>query len=366
VISLALIGGLAAAKRWGPAYGVVASALLYVAYGLWTPLGLAATAALLTYARGIVADRLTVYALAAAFAKFLLVPYTLGRPIPYYEALWYAAEVNPLWRTYAPLAYLPKEPPPQLALEGTTYAAGASALASRALAEKMGKRAVPWPLLAPEPLWFGHFALSLPLVWTAAYFAMRRKPYAALLAAALAAGFHIYGGVLALIYAALYGAPQLLLAAPLALLTPQSWILGNLLARIPGADPLSKLALLTDRAPIWLAKAGLEAAVLAAATLTAGRAGALAYAGLAAAAITANTPAEFAGFVYKNFLAALPFSGLGKRAYTAAAALATIPYAIQVWYFGLTWDWAVRYWEAFAGGTPIQGPIEESYRALYG
>jgi hypothetical protein len=158
----------------------------------------------------------------------------------------------------------------------------------------------------------------------------------------------------------------LLLAAPLALLTPQSWILGNLLARIPGVDPLSKLALLTDRAPIWLAKGGLEAAVLAAAALTAGRAGALAYAGLAAAALTANTPAEFAGFAYRHFLAALPFSGLGKRAYTAAAALATIPYAIQVWYFGLTWDWAVRYWEAFARGTPIQGPIEESYRALYG
>jgi hypothetical protein len=57
----------------------------------------------------------------------------------------------------------------------------------------MGKRAVLWPLLAPEPLWFGHFALSLPLVWTAAYFATRRKPSAALLAAALAAGFHIYG-----------------------------------------------------------------------------------------------------------------------------------------------------------------------------
>jgi len=105
---------------------------------------------------------------------------------------------------------------------------------------------------------------------------------------------------------------------------------------------------------------------LATATLTAGRAGALAYAGLAAAALAANTPAEFAGFAYRHFLAALPFSGLGKRAYTAAAALATIPYAIQVWYFGLTWDWAVRYWEAFAGGTPIQGPIEESYRALYG
>jgi len=106
--------------------------------------------------------------------------------------------------------------------------------------------------------------------------------------------------------------------------------------------------------------------VLAAATLTAGRAGALAYAGLAAAALTANTPAEFAGFAYKNFLVALPFSGLGKRAYTAAAALAAILYGIQVWYFGLTWDWAVRYWEAFAGGTPIQGPIEESHRALYG
>jgi len=64
-----------------------------------------------------------------------------------------------------------------------------------------------------------------------------------------------------------------LLIAPLALLTPQSWILGNLLARIPGVDPLSKLAVLTDRAPIWLAKDGLEAAVLVAATLTAGRAG---------------------------------------------------------------------------------------------
>jgi hypothetical protein len=35
---------------------------------------------------------------------------------------------------------------------------------------------------------------------------------------------------------------------------------------------------------------------LATATLTAGRAGALAYAGLAAAALAANTPAEFAGF----------------------------------------------------------------------
>ena len=69
MIFLALIGGLAAAKRWGPAYGVVAAALLYVAYGLWTPLGLAATAALLAYARGIAADRLTIYALAAAFAK---------------------------------------------------------------------------------------------------------------------------------------------------------------------------------------------------------------------------------------------------------------------------------------------------------
>jgi len=177
--------------------------------------------------------------------------------------------VYPAWRTYAPLTYLPKEPPLQLALEGTIYAAGASALASRVLAERMGKRAGLWPLLAPEPLWFGHFALSLPLVWTAAYFAMSRKPSAALLAAALAAGFHIYGGVLALIYAALYGAPQLLLAAPLALLTPQSWILGHLLARIPGTDPLSKLTLLTDRAPIWLAKAGLEAAVLAAAALAA-------------------------------------------------------------------------------------------------
>ncbi len=194
MISLALIGGLAAAKRWGPAYGVVAAALLYVAYGLWTPLGVAATAALLAYARGIADDRLTVYALAVAYAKFLLVPYALGRPIPYYEALWYAAEVNPLWRTYAPLAYLPNEPPPQLALEGTIYAAGASALASRALAERIGKRAVLWPLLAPEPLWFGHFALSLPLVWTAAYFAMRRKPYAALLAAALAVAYAIYGG----------------------------------------------------------------------------------------------------------------------------------------------------------------------------
>jgi len=366
VIFLALIGGLAAAKRWGPAYGVVAAALLYVAYGLWTPLGIAATAALLAYARGIAADRLTVYALAAAFAKFLLVPYALGRPIPYYEALWYAAQVSPAWRTYAPLTYLPKEPPLQLALEGTIYAAGASALASRALAERMGERAVLWPLLAPEPLWFGHFALSLPLVWTAAYFAMRRKPSAALLAAALAAGFHIYGGVLALIYAALYGAPQLLLAAPLALLTPQSWVLDSLLARIPGVDPLSKLALLTGRSPIWLAKDGLEAAVLAAATLTAGRAGALAYVGLAAAALAANAPAEFAGFAYRNFLAALPFSGLGRRAYIAAAALAMIPYAMQVWYFGLTWGWAVRYWEAFARGTPIQGPIEEAYRALYG
>jgi hypothetical protein len=105
---------------------------------------------------------------------------------------------------------------------------------------------------------------------------------------------------------------------------------------------------LTDRAPIWLAKVGLEAAVLA------------------AAALTANTPAEFAGFAYRHFLAALPFSGLGRRAYIAAAALAAIPCANQVWYFGLTWDWAVRYWEAFAGGTPMQGPIEAAYRALYG
>ena len=366
MIFLALIGGLAAAKRWGPAYGVVAAALLYVAYGLWTPLGLAATADLQAYARGIADDRLTVCALAVAYAKFLLVPYALGRPIPYYEALWYAAEVNPLWRTYAPLAYLPKEPPPPLALKGTIYAAGTSALASRALAEGMGKRAVLWPLLAPELLWFGHFALSLPLVWTAAYFATRRKLSAAPLAAVLAAGFHIYGAVLALTYAALYGAPQSLLAAPLALLTPQSWILGNLLARVPGVDPLSKLALLTDRAPIWLAKGGIEAAVLAAAMLTAGRAGALAYAGLAAAALAANAPVEFAGFAYRYFLAALPFSGLGRRAYTAGAALATIPYVIQVWYFGLIWDWAVRNWEAFARGTPIQGLIEESYRALYG
>jgi hypothetical protein len=241
VISLALISGLATAALTAGRAGVLAYALLYVAYGLWTPLGVAATAALLAYARGIAADRLTVYALAATYAKFLLVPYALGRPIPYYEALWYAAEVNPLWRTYAPLAYLPNEPPPQLALEGTIYAAGASALASRALAERIGKRAVLWPLLAPEPLWFGHFALSLPLLWTAAYFATRRKPSAALLAAALAAGFHIYGGVLALIYAALYGAPQLLLAVPLALLTPQSWILGYLPPEYPAPTPSASL-----------------------------------------------------------------------------------------------------------------------------
>jgi hypothetical protein len=105
---------------------------------------------------------------------------------------------------------------------------------------------------------------------------------------------------------------------------------------------------------------------LATATLTAGRPGAPAYAGLAAAALAANAPVEFAGFAFRNFLAALPFSGLGKRAYIAAAALAAILYAIQVWYFGLTWERAVKYWEAFARGTPIQVPIEESYRALYG
>ncbi|ACB39410.1 hypothetical protein [Pyrobaculum neutrophilum] len=364
MIVLALLGGLAVGGRWGAAYGVLAAYLLYVLYGFSPPLGAAAALAAVAAARGLKLDRLALYALAAAFGKFLLLPYLAGRPIPYYEALWYAAQISPVWRTYAPLTYLPHMPPLELAVEGTLFAVGVAALASRALAEAWGRGAVLWPLLAPEPLVFGHFAMAMPLAWTAAYFAQQRRWGLALLSAALAAGFHIYGGAVALLFVALYGAPWSLLLAPLALLAPQSWVLTSLLWRIPGTDLLSVVEKLAFRAEwFWYIKLALELAVVLSAAVSAGRAGVVPLAGVLGALLTARAPEEYAGFVYRHFAAVLPFARL--RPLWAFALLAAVPYLIQVYFFGLDWGWALRYARSFACGCPLEGPVESAYRLIY-
>jgi len=365
VIFLALLGGLAAAKKRGPAVGVLATYLLYIAYGVSPPLGVAAAATLLAYARGIAADKLTTYALAITFAKFLLLPYALGRPMPYYEALWYAAGVNQIWKTYAPLTYLPAEPPLQLAVEGTLFVAGASALAARALADVVGRQAILWPLLSTEPLWFGQAPLSIPLAWTAAYYAAKRRHVYVAAAVALATGFHIYGGVLAALLAALHGARWVLLLAPLVFATPHSWVLFDLVSRIPGADPL-QLLIIFQRTPTWLVKTGVEAAVLVASALTAGRTQIVAWLGIAGAALAARAPEEFAGFVYRHFIIVLPFAKPSPRLRLMLTAAAFIPYTLQVYNFGLSWEWALKYAEAFAKGEAVEGPIERAYREAYG
>ena len=362
----ALLGGLAAAKRWGPAHGAVTAYLLYVALGISPLLVIALAAALIIHARGLAADRLTLYALAAAYAKFLLLPYVAGRPLPYYEALWYAAEVSPYWRTYAPLTYLPDAPPLQLALEGTLFAAGVAALAARALAEVVGRQAVFWPLLAPEPLWFGHMALAIPLAWLAAYYAAKKRHLFAAFAIALAAGFHVYGGVLAALLAALFGAVWTLLLAPLLLLTPQSWVLISLIWRIPGMDPAQLLTTAFHKTALWQIKTAAEAAVLVAVALAAGRAQAVAWMGLAATLLTARAPAELAGFIYRHFLAVLPFARLNAKLYAMFSALALLPFLLQVTYFGLDWGWALKYSQALAQGQAVEGPVEKAYREIYG
>lgn len=364
MISLAILGGLAIAKKWGLPLGVIGSYLLYITYSINAIAGLATTALLVIYARGLQLDKLTVYALLIAHLKFLLLPYALGRPIPYYEALWYAHRVNPIWQTYAPLTYLPKEPPLQLAVEGTIFVASTAALASRALAEITGPKAVLWPLLAPEPIWFGQWNVAMPLVWIAAYYATKRKPGHVVVTAALAAGFHIYAGVLALGISALY-IPQLLLLVPLMFLTPQSNVLLSLIGRIFSINPLQLLPLLTARSPLWIVKAAIEFAIIVAISLKTGKPGVIPWAGLIASAIIARSPEEFASYAYRHFQTVMPLAKLSKKEYFITVALALIPYVLQVHYFGLSWDWAVAYSQAFAAGTPIHGPIEEAYSKLY-
>ena len=366
MIFVAFIGGLAAAKKWGPAHGIITAYLLYMAYGLWPLINIAATAALLIYARGLAGDRLTVYAFTTAYAKFLLLPYAISRPIPYYEALWYAAEASPLWRTYAPLTYLPEAPPLQLALEGTLFAAGATALAARALADVVGRQAVFWPLLAPEPLWFGHMALSIPLAWTAAYYATNRRHLFTAFAVLLAAGFHVHGGLLAVFFSALYGAAWTFLLAGIALVTPQSWVLTSLIWRIPGVDPVQIFTIALSKTPLWQIKTIFEAALLSAIALTTGRAQLVAWLGVLGALLTARVPAELAGFVYCHFLAVLPFARLDGRLYAVLATLSLPPFLLQVTYFGLDWEWALKYAEALARGEPAEGPVAEAYREIYG
>lgn len=364
MIFFALLGGLAAGGRWGAAYGVFATYILYVLYGLSPPLGVVGALVVIAAARGLRLDKLTLYALATAFGKFLLLPHLASRPIPYYEALWYAAQVSPEWRTYAPLTYLPHMPPLELALEGTLFVVGAAALASRALAEVWGRGAVFWPLLAPEPLVFGHFAMAMPLAWIAAYFARLRRWEWALVSVAFAAGFHIYGGAVALLFVALYGTPWALLLAPLALLTPQSWVLISLLWRIPGTDLLSVLEKVAFRAEwFWYIKLAVELAVVLAAAASAGRAGVVALVGILGALLTARAPQEYAGFVYRHFAVVLPFSR--PRPLWAFALLAFVPYLMQVYFFGLDWGWAVRYAQSFACGCPVEGPVESAYRLIY-
>lgn len=366
MIFLALFGGLATAKRWGYAAGVLAVYVLYIAYSLWLPLGLALTVALFVVARGIAADRLTLYALAASYGKFLLLPFLMDRPIPYYEALWYAAQVSPYWRTYAPLTYLPSEPPLELALEGTLFAAGAMALASRALAEVLGPQAVLWPLLAPEPVWFGQFDVALPLAWIAAYYAIKRRAAPALASTVLAAGFHIYAGAVSVVFLALYGMPWALLLALPGLLTPESRVLLSLAQRIPGENIWSVISAVAFRAdPLWYAKIAVELVVGLGAAALAGRAALLVLLGFVGSILTARAPQEFAGFFYRHILAVLPFSRPGRRTLIVLAALSLFPYVLQVHYFGLSWSWALRYAAAFASGRPIVGPIEQAYRMIY-
>ncbi|MEM0277918.1 hypothetical protein [Pyrobaculum sp.] len=364
----AFLAGLAVARRWGLGWGVVAAYALYVVFSLSSWAGAALTAALIVLARGVYWDKVLGLGLLASIAKFVAVPLALGKVVPYYEALWYAMGASPAWRTYAPLTYLPGLPPLQLAVEGTLFVVLATALASRALAEVWGRRAVLWPLLATEPLYFGHWNAALPLVWAAAYFAARRSYAGVIASALLAAGFHIYGGLMALLVAALLGVWQALLLAPLALALPQSWILFTLahgaLSSITAA-PVAGLERLLYWAPYWLAKIAAEGAVLLAAIAYAGRLAVIPLLGTAAGfALAAGRP-DFGGYAYKHFLLVLPFSAarMDKKLLWALAAASLFPFLVAVHFFGLSWSWAVYY---ASTGNLSTGPIPESYRMIYG
>ena len=366
MIILAFLAGLAVAKRWGPAWGVVAAHVLYVAYSLSSWAGAALTAALVIMARGLYWDKVLGIALLASAAKFIALPLALGKAVPYYEALWYAMGADPAWRSYAPLTYLPRISPLELAVEGTLFVVLSAALASRALAEAWGRAAVLWPLIATEPLYFGQWGMALPLVWAAAYFAAKRSYAGVAASALLAAGFHIYGGLMALAVAALLGLWKIMILAPLALALPQSSILFSLarsaLSRIT-AEP--SLGHLPSWASFWFAKVAVEGAVLLTATTYAGRLAVIPLLGTAAGLVLAAGRPDFGGYAYKHFLLVLPVSTakMDRRLLLALAAASLFPFLMAVHFFGLSWSWAVYY---ATTGDLATGPIPESYRVVYG
>nr|WP_287070327.1 hypothetical protein [Pyrobaculum sp.] len=364
MIALAVLGGLAAARRLGPGWGVLAMYLLYLAYGAHPLLFWAGLAGLLALGRGLFWDRQTALAFALAFGKFLLVPFLLGRLLPYYEALWYALRASPAWASYAPLTYLPQAPPLELALGGTLFVVSAAALGGRALAEVWGRGAVLWPLLATQPLWFGQWGMAAPLVWASAYFAAKGSWAGVLASLALASGLHIYGGILAAAAAFLWGARWVVLLAPALFLLPQSWILWALARSLAGSDLASRVALLFSASPWWLAKTAVEGAVLIAAAFYAGRMGVLALLGLVASILLASSRPDFGGYAYRHFLAALPFAsaGMGRRLLAGLGAASLAPFFAQVWLFGLSADWALYY---ASTGDLGAGPVAEAYRAAY-
>lgn len=363
----AFLAGLAAAKRWGLGWGVLAAYTLYVVFSLNVWAGAALTAALIVLARGVYWDKVLGLSLLASTAKFVAVPLALGKVVPYYEALWYAMGASPEWRTYAPLTYLPRIPPLELAVEGTLFVVLTTALASRALAEVWGQAAVLWPLIATEPLYFGQWGMALPLVWAAAYFAARRNYAGVIASALLATGFHIYGGLMALVVAALLGVWQVLFLAPLALALPQSWILialaHNALSRLTAAP--AGLELFLRWAPFWLAKVAVEGAVLLVATAYAGRLAVIPLLGTAAGLVLAAGRPDFGGYAYRHFLMVFPFSSakMNRWLLLALAAASLFPFLMAVHFFGLSWSWAVYY---VSTGNLSTGPIPESYRAIYG
>ncbi len=364
MIELSLVSALAAARRWGYAEGVLAAYVTYVAASLSPWLGAAAAGFFLALGRGVRLDRLGALAVGLASAKFLLAPYVLGRALPYYEALFYAMRQSPLWQSYAPLTYLPGVPPLELAFGGTLLVVVLSALAGRALAEVLGPRAVYWPLLATEPLYFGHFYMSAPLAWVAVYYAARGRPWLALGSGALALGFHVYGGLLAFFSAALWGLWWILPLVPVAFLLPQSWVLFSYAARVPGLDPSSALHLFHYSAPLWLVKVVVEGVFLVLMALMSGRMAVVPAVGLVATLLVARSSVEFGGLLYRHFFLVFPFAvvRLGFRGLVASSVLSLAVFAVVVWFFGLDWGWAV----AYASGRVAWGPVEEAYRQIYG
>lgn len=368
MIFLAAFSALGAARRWGYAAGVLAAYISYIALSLSFPLGLASVALFLALGRGVKLDRYALLALGLASFKFLLLPFLLGRPLPYYEALWYASRQLPAWQTYAPLTYLPREPPLELAFDGTFFVVWTAALAGRALAEELGPASLYWPLLATEPVYFGQFYMSAPLVWTTIYYARRKKAAMALASAVLALGFHVYGGLLAGLSMALWGQVWVLLLAPLAFLTPEASVLYSYAARIPGFNPASALSLFHYANPAWGIKVAVEGLYLLVVALLSGRMAAIPALGLLGAFLTARSPTEFGGLLYRHFFVVYPFAAanMGSRPLYVAAALASALFAVEVSLFGLSWGWAAAYARAFSSGVPIKGPVEEAYAALYG